>query len=67
MPHPVVEDFRNDCLDICEMRRQGLLSGKQRYQIQGSIRWPKIASMIIDPTCIQIRLTNGQQQTCSIS
>ena len=67
MAHPVVKDFRKDCLDICELRRIGLLSGKQ-CKIQGSsIRWPKIDSMTVDPTCIQIKLTNGHQQTFSIS
>lgn len=65
MPHPVVEDFIKDSIDICELRRQGLLS--KPCKIQGSIRWPKIATMLIEPTAIQITLINGQQQTFRIS
>ena len=53
MTHPVVEQFRSDCLDACELRRHGLLAGGIHHLVAG-IRWPKLDTLTVDPTAITI-------------
>jgi hypothetical protein len=61
-----VEDHRGDCLDACEMRRQGLLDGG-RYELDPGLRWPKLSELRIDRTGIALTYKSGRQQVFAIS
>jgi hypothetical protein len=66
MSHPVVESYRKDAIDICELRRAGLLDGG-RHRITGGLRFPKLRTLTIDPTAIEIVFHHGQEQSFKIS
>jgi hypothetical protein len=64
--HPTVESHLSDCLDVCSLRRMGLLDGGV-CRIAAGIRWPKLESITIDPTCVSVIHRSGQEQTFAIS
>jgi hypothetical protein len=62
-----VEDHMHDCLDVCDLRRRGLLSGGT-LEIEAGLKWPKLSTMIVDRTGVQIRYRlSGRVQAIPIS
>jgi hypothetical protein len=61
MPRPLVENFKGSALDACHLRRLGLLDGR-RHSIDAGLKWPKLSTVTVDPSCIVITLRNSSRQ-----
>jgi hypothetical protein len=66
MSHSMVEQYRGDCLDACELHHLGFLDGR-RHQLTAGLRWPKLESLALDPTAITVVHKHGHERTLAIS